>query len=341
MRRFVLVFLTCTLWAQNGLFVETDPFGASIAIDGRPRTEKTPALLRDVPPGVRRIVVYRDGFRSAAAEVRVPVHGFLRLRFEMPRTSLAVNFAEEEEVDLLGQRRQGRRFQYRLEEGGYRVLTSTNPARVEPVFADEGALTVAAWLLPVSLGVAVGLTIRDLNWPWMPSFLFSPATLSSYALLGFNLGWYLGLEHRRQRFQAQTLLPSEPLHRGIDTAANLFRRAQVALEANNLLAARDAYSRLLLEHPQSPYAAQALFALSRLALVRGELEEARSLCRILLDLYPVQEVYDRTVKTLADLAYDRGDREETKFWLNLLTFSDESVSREEVQPLKAWAEEAP
>lgn len=69
--------------ATGRVRVETDPAGASIVVDGRARTEKTPATLI-LPAGKHRLAVSRDGGR-AERDIEVEDGALIRVSFSLPR----------------------------------------------------------------------------------------------------------------------------------------------------------------------------------------------------------------------------------------------------------------
>ena len=56
--------------AHGGIFVETDPPGALVSVDGRP-AEMTPTSLKDLAPGAHSLRVTMDGFDDYASSVDV------------------------------------------------------------------------------------------------------------------------------------------------------------------------------------------------------------------------------------------------------------------------------
>jgi len=57
------------------LFVDTDPMGARIRVDGVLRPERTPALVRGLSPGHHEVSLWHEGFAEASQTVEVGVKG--------------------------------------------------------------------------------------------------------------------------------------------------------------------------------------------------------------------------------------------------------------------------
>ncbi len=333
-----LAVLAASLYAQNGVFFESDPFGSFVVLNGRLLQERTPFLMRDLRPGSYVVVFFKEGNEQSRQTIYVPATGFIRAFAQLESNTVALSFTEQPEFVLMDQVRQGRGALYRLQQGGYRLLREKDQVRVDPIFSEEGQMVISSWLLPLTIGAGAALTIRDINSPWLPTMPLSPATLASYALALFNIGWFVGLNIQRNSFYENLITISEPVSSSTESAKTLFQRGQLALDSGNFVLARNYLSRVLQEHPQDPLAAQALFLLSRLAAVRGDLQEAKALYRMILHIYPIQEIYDRTVKVLADMAYASNDKEEVRSLLSLLTFSDKFLTPEDVEELKKWVE---
>ncbi len=62
--------------------VLSTPPGASILVDGQPRTESTPATL-ELPAGKHVIAVVKEGYRRDEQEVEVKDSAFVRLNFSL------------------------------------------------------------------------------------------------------------------------------------------------------------------------------------------------------------------------------------------------------------------
>lgn len=333
-----LGFLAASLHGQNGVFFESDPYGSFVVLDGKVLNERTPFLWRNLRPGNYNVTFFKEGHEGVSTSIQVPATGFVRAFAQLRSNTVATSFSEQSELFIMDQVRQGRGVLYRLQQGGYQLLNENGQVSVQPIFPKEGQLVISSWLLPITLGASAALTIRDVNSPWIPSMILSPATFASYALVLFNVGWYVGLNIQRNQFRENLITISEPTSSSVESAQALFDKGQAALNAGNFVLARNYLSRLFQEHPLHPLAAQSLFLLSQLALIRGDVDEAESLYKMILNIYPIQELYDRTVKVLADMAYAKNNKPKVRSYLDLITYSDGFITAEDVQDLKNWLE---
>ncbi len=339
MIKLVLFFASVfSLSAQNGLFVESEPYGAFVRVGETLLEGRTPLLIRRLPPGKVKVTVFRDGYKAAEQEVDILAEGFPVVSLKLERETIPLAFPEEESFFLLTKDQMGQGAQYRLENGGYQLRLVDGKVRLEPIFPDEGQLIVASWILPLTLSASAALTIRDINAPWIPTFPVSPTTLTSYAFSVFNLGWYLALASRENQFRNSLLAIPEPVSGVSEPPGLLFQKGQRSLDEGNIDLARAILLQVFEESPESPWAAQSLFLLSRIALVKGQVNQALALYSNLVQIYPVRDLYDRSVKVLADLFYDQGNTVEARKWFDLITYSDGFITREDTATLKAQLE---
>jgi hypothetical protein len=79
--------ITFTLSQITGsLMIATEPAGASIAVDGAPRAETTPANI-PLPIGKYKVKLTKEGFEPLEHEVTVSGEGIFRLTVSLAKSS--------------------------------------------------------------------------------------------------------------------------------------------------------------------------------------------------------------------------------------------------------------
>ena len=298
------------------LFVSSEPFGAAIMVNGEPTGLATPAILRLAPGGVT-LQLTRPGHEPATVQVDSGnrVHEFLPARY------VTVETPEEATGDgttlPLGE--------YRLERDGNLLL-------IAPQYEREELRTALQILFPVSLAAAAGMGAWSYFAPPEETALaLWPAVAAQLVAAGIGTA-AASLEIDRTRFLEAWQPPEEPYYPR--AASRLRDEAAHALERGDIPGAVALYSRLRSDHPEAPGVPEALYTEGRLAALGEDGIRARELLLELVTRYPVLEYYDRALLQLARLASTDGDRAQTEAYLDRITYTDPSVTREEVNALR-------
>ena len=294
--------------ARASVFLDSDPMGARIVLDGKLLTEKTPALLRGLPPGKHSVSVGKEGFLRVSQTFTVSPDSVPVVTFTLPPDSVVLAFpAHAEVVDALGTH-QTTGQQFRYPSGIYTLQDAGGQARLTPLFADEGLLTVAGWALAIVTGSALLSTASDIyhirtGWVDHPSIL--TASLWGTALL--ELPWFASLAGRKAHFLRDVAPTITPLPQRLDLAATLFAGGEQALQNGELDQATALFTQVIREHPESQLVPGAWFRVARIHSVTGRRTLALGEYRLVAETFPQAAYYDRARKALADLYEAEGN----------------------------------
>ena len=345
-----LLFLSWTTWAQEAaapppadapaleppsVFLDTEPMGARIVVDGALQTAATPALLRGLKPGKHSVVLSKDGFSPVTRDFEtggtVPV-----VQADLPPDSVLLAFPTNAALSAPGGDFQTAGQQFRLASGSYELRDDNGKAVLEPVFPEQGTLNLAGWSLAlVSIGAAASfgsdLWHMQQGWTDHPSFL--SGALIFTALM--ELPWFLSINGAKDRFDKTKIPEATPLPAPLQPAAALYQQGEDALKAGTLDQAADAFSRFGRDFPTSRLTPGAWYQLARIHSVTGRRELALGEYRLVADTFPQAAYYDRARKAMADLYEAAGKPQDALAQLDLMVLSDGFFSKDDIEAQRA------
>jgi|GEM_PF-2477789 outer membrane protein assembly factor BamD (BamD/ComL family) len=327
-RTFLLFLLLSPLvgWAQvpgaPSVFLDTDPMGSRIFLDGKLLPDRTPALLRGLSAGPHELVIWHEGFLRSNQKFVVAADAVPTVQVSLSPDSAVLAFpADGQIVDPQGNHvTDGKQFRY---PAGTYQFTTGDSLHLTPVFPDEGLLTAAGWGLLALFGAAVVSTGSDVyhistGWQDHPSEITAALWLSTL----FELPWYGSLLGRKAKFQRDTAPSVTALPQPLDRAQALFDRGEAALQAGQLDQAEPLLARLVKEFPDSRLTPGAWFRLARIHLIAGRRDLALGEYRLVAETYPQAATYDRARKALADLYEAAGEPGKALENLDLMVLRD-------------------
>lgn len=301
-RSSFLVFLFLPFWAFGQvLFVDTQPMGAQIRIDGVLQGVTTPARFTSLPPGKHTVTVGKPGFTSVTQTVTLESTPMV-VEVDLPAQSVVLAFPQTERLSTPAVSFGTPGHQFRFPEGTYRLEGGPNGPVVTPVFPDEGLLAVTGWGLALLATTAVASSALDvwhMNRGWVdhPSVI----TIGLWASTLIELPWYFAVQTRKAKFLRDTVPLGSPLPEVPPLTTQTFAQAEEALDAGDLAQAEALLARLVADDPESRLVPGAWFRLARIHAATGRRELALGEYRIVADLLPQAAYYERARQAIADL----------------------------------------
>jgi hypothetical protein len=319
---------------RPSVFVDSEPLGSRILLDGQLLAERTPVLLRGLKPGNHTISLWHEGFHKkdqtlVLTEDKVPV-----VEVALAPDSAVLAFPANSQVtDPEGSHpTDGKQFRYPA--GTYQVL-GADAVTFTPVFPDEGLLTAAGWGLVVLSGAAALATVSDIyhvstRWVDHPSEITAALWVSAL----FELPWYGALAGRKARFLRDSAPQITALPERLDQAKTLFDDGESALQSGELAQAETLLSRLVKEFPESQLVPGAWFRLARIHSVTGRKNLALGEYRLVAETYPQAAYHDRARKALADLYEASGEPVKAIENLDKMVLTDDFFDKADIEVQK-------
>lgn len=298
-RLLSLVFVFLPFWASaQVLFVDTQPMGAQIRIDGVLRLETTPARITDLKPGTHSVTVGRVGYTTVTQNVDLDSPTTV-VEVDLPGRTVVVAFPQAERLSTpeVNFGAPGRQFRY--PEGTYRLEGGASGPVIKPVFPDEGLLAVAGWGLALVATTALASSAVDvwhMNHGWVdhPSVV----TVALWASTLVELPWYFTLETRKARFLRDTAPTVDVLPEVPTFTPRTFAEAEEALATGDLAQAEALFTQVVTQDAESRLVPGAWFWLARIHEATGRRDLARGEYRVVQSL-PQAAYYDRALRALA------------------------------------------
>jgi tetratricopeptide (TPR) repeat protein len=337
----LMMTVICGLgFGQEGsfsLFLESDPIGAFIEVNGVAQENFTPVLLRDLPLGEHRILVFKDGFDSVELVVKRDQSGVYQQAVSLPRRYAAMAFPEEDNLFLVNQEVESLGNQYLVKEGDYSInFDENNQLRIEPIFPEEGMLNATTWSLFGTVSLAGLMTFQDLESPWNNKIILSPTTILTYGLLAWNIGYNLALRNQKDQF-LRRLEASEEVNAFPPALAEILFSEGVSFQnEGNLQKALESFVGIAESYPDSRLYPSALFRMARIHTLQGLIAMAEAEYRLIATYYQQSDVYDLSQRALADLAFGKGEMNQALFHLDQITYFGNTVDEAEVAEFRAF-----
>ena len=176
---------------------------------------------------------------------------------------------------------------------------------------------------------------------YFTSYLPSPATLTVWTLAAGAGGFWIALSADKREYEERMVVEPFTGRLTATEAERFYLDGEAALEAGNLSRALTNYARVVADGGDSEYLPQALYKSAQIYSVSGDIDLAARLLELLIRDYPDPDVYDRALRSLADVlvALERYDEavarlEEMVFYDTLYEPEDIRADIEQIRALE-------
>lgn len=343
---FILLAITLSLpcaaeddAGRATLFLSSSPINAQVILDGTPLAKETPLLLRDLAAGEHSFEVRKEGYPTRVAQVELAAGEVKGLVVDLSGGTFQASFPNEQSLLLAGKEEPAAGVLFRIPEGRYRIRRDDERLRLEPEYRYQGLLTGLHLALPLSLAFSGVLTLYDVLHPPEGPLPVSAATLSAWGVTVGVAGFDLVLALQRRAFRKRYVFTTQPLALSAHVARELYEKAESLLALDRREEALYFYSLVVHEHPDSPYLPQALFKTAKIHLLTGDGTLAALELLLLVNRYPLPDLYDKAQKTLADLYLRQGLFKDSLARLEAMLFADPLYARQDIEQYAAQIRE--
>jgi tetratricopeptide (TPR) repeat protein len=328
--------------APAALFLSSSPINAQVLHNGEPLAVETPLLLRDLAPGKHTFELRKQGYPARRVSVELAA-GEVRARvLDLTGGIFQPAFLNETGLVLAGKPEKAGAVLFQLPEGDYRVRRKGDSLVVEPRYRFQGAINGLNISLPLALAFSGLLTVSDVLTPPDGPLPLSAATLSSYGVTAGLAGFDLVLHLKRRSFRKAYSYSVSPLQESPHIARELYERAEGLLAQDRREEALHFYGLVVHEHKDSVYLPEALFKSAKIHFLTEDDTLAILEFQLLVNRYPLPDLYDKAQKSLADLYARQGDYQQSLVHLDAMVFTDPLYSREDIdlyrcEVLAQWA----
>lgn len=290
---------------DGGLFLNSKPIRAEVILDGTP-IGITPLLVRNLEPGDHEVTLIKPGYLRQSESIVVPDSEYVSLTVTLePNVFVGAFAANETEVAGTLYSRQDARLI--LPAGTYEFSQSGTRLSLNPVYPNESALRGLRVATPVVVIAAIIATIEDLIIVEDPTRNYftsrqpSPATFAAWTAAAASSGFLIALNRDKARYESEKVIEQLETELTDAEAEQFYLQGDLALEAGNLETALTNYTRVVVDGGDSEYVPLSLYKAARIYSISGQTDLALPLFELIAQDYPVQETYDRSLKSIADI----------------------------------------
>lgn len=314
--------------AATVLFVSSAPIGAEVSFDGS-SVGRTPLLLTDIPAGGHVIEVFKPGFLTGRRRVSTSAGEIGEVELALEPSAFVAQFSAPELITPAARYARDEAT-VSINSGTYTLSSSGTALKIEPHYPLEPLRRAAIISTPILVAVTTLALVEDLLAPRSASFHPAPSTIAAFGLTTTTFGFAIGLSRDRNRYLQRATVGG---FSGIITAAEAqaeYVAGDAALEAGNLAAALEHYSRLLAAGTDSELLPDALYKAARVYAISGESGLALPLLEQLVDRYPVIDYYDAALVQIADFHVEAARYDAARDAIGRMVFADPLFPRAEI-----------
>jgi len=308
--------------AAADLFISSAPLNAVILIDGKPSLQKTPALIAGISSGSHMIGIRKEGFTPLDIEVSLLPGSTEVITAELSSGSVILNLPGAESVYLRTESDKPLPDTFRLPEGEFRISADEERYYIEPIYPNEGLLTVTSVLFITSAVLTNAAIINELseageiNLPH--SWFLSIAEISALVTGVFEIALLTDKKNYLKNYRIYgadlSTLESE--------AEIIYQSAQRSLSVGNLEESLSGFTRIIGEFPDSARFPESLYKVAKIHIISGDTNLAVSELKIIIENFPDPGIFDKACQTLALLYYNNDQLAESKSSVEKMVFHD-------------------
>jgi outer membrane protein assembly factor BamD (BamD/ComL family) len=223
---------------------------------------------------------------------------------------------------------------YSLPHGRYAYRIDGGELNVAPVFPDNGLLIAMNISIPICVTISALLTINDLLFPSESGLPLSPTTFSAYGITAAVIGTDVALHIKKRRYLDNAGKAIKGRETAYHMASEYYERGQEALSQNRVNDALDHYTWIVRNCGESLYLPYALYKIARIHLLQGESKLAMQEFELIISQFPLPDLYDKSLKALADLHFAAGHFRRSLDLLDSMVYLDPLYSREEIEQFR-------
>ncbi len=316
------------------LFISTDPMGAVVVLDGKPLPKTTPVLLRGVKPGKHRLAITRLGYRTVTQTFTATAGKVDAITVDLRGNFISPVLPRNESLAFKGRLYPYSSHYYEIPAGDYSISRDGNTIAFTPIFPGQDALTFFNIAAPILVGLSAVATVDTVfstnsNPDW-------GGAVVSYLATALSISIDISLHIQKSRYINTFAIT--PVPRGLSTVAQRYDKASELLAQGDLTDAADQYVAVVEQPQDSTYYPLSLYQLGRIHLIQGNVMLATAELRLIVDKYPLPEIYDKACKSLADIADQQSDYKAAVGYLDRMVFYDPLYPQSQIDQYRAAIE---
>lgn len=313
------------------LFITTDPLGAELTINGREWKKLSPVLLDSEEQKNYTVRIDRHGYSSLTTSVEVQRGAVEHLHVSLTGNQFIPAFPGKDSIVIQTGMFPASGGDISLPYGRYDVNEDRGMVLLQPVYPLQDTIHLLNAAIPVSLLLSVFFTTEDLLSPNSGSLPLSIPSILSWTTSVGLIGADLALHHNKAQFREDFIPRPRQQEQAGSQAEELYERAEEMLVRDRLDDSLDYFTQVISGHRETRFFPLSLYKAGKIHFATGDVELAISEFKVLLDKYPVPEIYDKTRKALADAFVSQGEYTNAQKELDNIIYYDPLFEREGIE----------
>ena len=317
------------------LFVISQPYFARVELDGRRLEGRTPLVVRSVTPGEHQLVLSREGFSDDHTALSLAAGEVKAVEIQLESESIDICFPHSESLSINDQNVDIKEASVYVAPGSYTLSKDEESINIRPLFPQQrllDALKIAAPALFVLSGIVALESLTDTPGSGrVVSMAVVTAQVTSIALVAATAI----INNQKRKYLCSYPVPATSRLTSEINDRLLYETAEKQLGAGEIDTALANFQAITSSEMPSSYYPKALYRQSKIMNLLGDRDAAVQGYQQIVDDYPLPELYDRSLKNLADLMLSKGEYGRSMQYLDSMVFWDAFYSQEEIDSYRS------
>lgn len=314
------------LFADLAVFLNSLPGKSKIVIDGIVFPRETPALLRNLSPGKHSIEFLQSGYTPVKINIDIKNNDVLIIKPTLEYQYIPMIFPTYDDIQINEQQNNGDILL--LENGTYSFGMSSDQLRITPVYPGQRVINGLNISIPLLTAFSGAMTINEIYYPRNTDNSLSLFTLSTIGISAALIIADIFLYFNRNRYYKDFSPPGVKIKS--EHPDNLYSTAEEMFAAGKLATSRLYLNKILNQFPESDIYPYTLYKLAKIKIIDDETDSAADLLKTVIYDYPLPDLYNSAVKSLADIFFREGKFQKSLDQLDLIIFMESGFTLEEI-----------
>ncbi|WP_156888258.1 tetratricopeptide repeat protein [Spirochaeta cellobiosiphila] len=316
------LWITVLLWGQTSsndmanVFIVSEPQNAHIIVNNQAITQKTPALIKLPINSKHSLSLLKDDYK------------LLSIEFSVDKNNIVINKTLESNYIIVenpdSSKSQSSKY-LKIPEGEYSIDRTNMDGFIQPQYPHKNQmLLMNIFSIPFYFVTTIA---------WFSQEELTPSR-TTMALSGASLTLFLSnliLHKKRNDYERNFYSSIQEIDNESYNDQLEFDKGEIYLQQGLFIDAEKTYLDILQLNKDKSIYPIIFYKLAKLHLIMGKTDISEEELLLILTNYPHPDVYDKTLKTLADISIVKGNVSKGIEYLNKITYIDPIYSKEDIK----------
>ncbi|MDA3808694.1 MAG: PEGA domain-containing protein [Spirochaetaceae bacterium] len=317
----LIIILILPLSAESSLFITSNPLGASITVDGTPRSEKTPMLIRNMENGTYLIEVIGEGYYPLKKRIVIDSEVPQVYNFDLLPEFITATIHQNEIANKT----------VKIPPGSYLINDDENGMNILPQYPHQEIINGFNLVIPILSAFSIGLTVNEVLDPQNDQVVISPFVIATYIinslLISTDIAFYIHKSSymKKQIVNISTTFPQEEL------IEKIYNTANALLEKGDFNSALKEFEIIRENYKLSLYYPLTVYKTGSIKMILFNLDGAEEDFKLIINKFPMPEVYDSSLRKLVEIGVRKLKYDTALEYLNRILYIQNYPTREDIQ----------